>query len=136
MDESLLDTDILSEVLKAKDARVLANAQQYLNQYNRFSFSAMTLYEVVRGMTAAGATKQLTTFLQVASGSEVTPISTPILLRAANLWAAASSGGYPRNDADLIVAATALEVGRVLVTGNAAHFNWIHGLRVEDWRQP
>ena len=32
MDEALLDTDMLSEVLKAKDARVLAKAQRYLNQ--------------------------------------------------------------------------------------------------------
>ena len=29
----LVDTDILSEVLKAKDATVLGKAQQYLNQY-------------------------------------------------------------------------------------------------------
>ena len=35
MDESLLDTDILSEVLKAKDAQVLAAAQQYLAQHPR-----------------------------------------------------------------------------------------------------
>lgn len=30
MDESLLDTDILSEVLKRKDQQVLAAARQYL----------------------------------------------------------------------------------------------------------
>lgn len=133
MDEALLDT---AEVLKAKDARVLATAQQYLKQYGRLSFSAITFYEVVRGMVAAGATKQLANFLQTAANSEVTPISTPILLRAANLWATATAGGHPRDDADLIIAATALEVRRVLVTGNRPHFDWIQGLRIEDWRQP
>ena len=37
-------------------------------------------------------------------------------------------------DADLIIAATALEHGRTLATGNAAHFSWINGLNLEDWR--
>jgi len=32
--------------------------------------------------------------------------------------------------------ATAIETGRVLVTGNTPHFSWISGLRIEDWRQP
>ena len=41
MDESLLDTDIVSEVLKAKDQHVLATAQQYLSEHQRFAFSAM-----------------------------------------------------------------------------------------------
>ena len=34
----------------------------------------------------------------------------------------------------LIIAATALETGRVLVTGNTAHYAWISGLTLEDWR--
>lgn len=136
MDEALLDTDMLSEVLKAKDARVLAKAQQYLNQHSHLSFSAITFYEVIRGMNATGAQKQKANFLQRANTSDVMAISLPVLLRAADLWATAVTGGHPRDHADLIVASTALEVGRVLVTGNKAHFTWIPGLRIEDWRQP
>ena len=135
MEEALLDTDILSEVLKAKDARVLANAQQYLSEHGRFAFSAITDYEVVRGMLATRATRQLTNFLQTVANSDVMPASLPVLRRAAELWATADTGGHPKNDADLIIAATALEVGRVLVTGNKSHFDWIAGLRIEDWRQ-
>ncbi len=134
MDEALLDTDMLSEVLKAKDARVLAKAQQYLNQHGRLSFSGITFYEVVRGMVATRATKQLANFLQTAASSDVAEISIPTLRRAADLWATATAGGHPRDDADLIIAATALEVDRVLVTGNTSHFDWIQGLRIEDWR--
>jgi predicted nucleic acid-binding protein len=44
-----------------------------------------------------------------------------ILMRAADLWAEGKHGGHPSDDADLIIAATALETGRVLVTGNTAH---------------
>lgn len=134
MEESLLDTDILSEVLKAKDPRVLDRATQYLAQHARFTFSAFTFYEIVRGFRANQAVRQLANFMKLAQDCDVVPISTPVLERAARLWAEAYVGGHPRDDADLIIAATALETHRVLVTGNTGHFSWIPHLQIEDWR--
>lgn len=134
MDKALLDTDILSEVLKRKDPQVLATAGQYLAEHQRFAFSAITLYEVIRGLQANGATRQLAEFLNTVGTSDVLPISTPVLMRAANLWAEGQNAGYPHDDADLIIAATALENGLVLVTGNTSHFSWIKGLQLSDWR--
>jgi tRNA(fMet)-specific endonuclease VapC len=136
MDAALLDTDILSEVLKRKDRLVLAKARQYLAQHQRFAFSAITAYEVIRGLRAKRAKRQLAAFLNTVSTSDVFPVAMPVLLRAAELWADACASGHPHDDADLIIAATALEHGRVLVTGNTLHFLWIPGLRLEDWRQP
>ncbi len=136
MDEALLDTDILSEVVKRKDQRVLTKARQYLAQHQRLAFSAITAYEIIRGLKATRALRQLAGFLKTVGTSDVLHVSLPVLMRAADLWAAARSGGHPHDDADLIIAATALEHGRVLVTGNKAHFAWIPGLRLEDWRQP
>jgi predicted nucleic acid-binding protein len=37
-------------------------------------------------------------------------------------------------DADLIIAATAMEHRRVLVSGNTDHFAWIPGLVLDNWR--
>jgi tRNA(fMet)-specific endonuclease VapC len=136
MDAALLDTDILSEVLKRKDRRVLANARQYLAEHQRFAFSAITAYEVIRGLRSKRATRQLAGFLKTMDSSDVFAVTTPILLRASELWAGAIAGGHPHDDADLFIAATALEHGRVLVTGNSAHFSWIAGIRLDDWRQP
>jgi tRNA(fMet)-specific endonuclease VapC len=136
MDEALLDTDILSEVLKRKDKRVLAKARQYLSEHLRFAFSSITAYEIVRGLQANQATRQLSVFVRTADTSEVLPVTMPILMRAAELWADASRSGRPQNDADLIIAPTALEEGRVLVTGNTDHFAWIPGLTLENWREP
>jgi tRNA(fMet)-specific endonuclease VapC len=134
MDEALLDTDILSEILKAKDKRILDIAEQYLAQHGRFAFSAITFYEILRGFRANQAARLTNEFLRLADSSEVLPISVPVLKRSADLWAYARQGGYPRNDADLIIAATALEARRVLVTGNITHFKWIAGLSLADWR--
>jgi tRNA(fMet)-specific endonuclease VapC len=77
MDEALLDTDILSEVLKAKNPQVVAAANQYLAQHQRFTFSAITLYEVVRGFRANKAARALSKFLKVVDDSDVVPISIP-----------------------------------------------------------
>lgn len=136
MEEMLLDTDILSEVLKRKDPQVLTAAGEYLVQHQRLAFSAMTLYEIVRGLRASHATKQLGEFLSTAGTSDVFPISVAVLMRAADLWAEGRAGGHPHNDADLIIAATALEARRTLVTGNTNHYAWIRGLKLTDWRTP
>src|SRR5258708_2378934 len=64
------------------------------------------------------------------------PITDAIFDHAADLWVAAHALGRPQKDGDLLIAATALEHGRVLVTGNTADFSWIRGLTLEDWRQP
>jgi len=135
MDEAILDTDILSEVLKQKDQQVLVHAKQYLAEHGRFAYSAMTVYEIVRGMRAVRASKQLRTFQSAVETSDVFPISLAVLMRAAELWAEGRNNGHPHNDADLIVAATALEAKRLLVTGNTAHYSWITGLQLSDWRE-
>jgi predicted nucleic acid-binding protein len=57
----------------------------------------------------------------------------PVLRRAALLWSTAKVRGQPQNDADLIIAATALENDLSLVTGNQRHFEWVDSLRLETW---
>ena len=136
MDAALLDTDILNEVLKQKNVQVLQHASAYLGQHGQFAVSSITRYEVVRGLKEKQATKQLTRFTTFCQHSLILPTSDAILDRAADLWVAARRGGHPGRDADLIIAATALEHGRVLVTGNTPHFSWVSGLRLANWRQP
>lgn len=130
----LLDTDILSEILKQKNPTVLEHAANYLAQYDQFAISAMTRYEVMRGLKDKYAVRQLKNFAQFCHSAEVFPITDEILDRTADLRVEARKGGHPRRDPDLIIAATALEYGRVLVTGNISDFNWISGLTVDDWR--
>jgi predicted nucleic acid-binding protein len=132
----LLDTDALSEVLKQKDQTVIKRARVYLQQHQQFVFSSITRYEVTRGLKAKGASRQLRQFATFCLHSDILAITDAILDRAADLWVVAHRAGIPRNDADLLIAATALESGRTLVTGNTVHFSWIPGLVVEDWRQP
>ena len=50
------------------------------------------------------------------------------------LKAVTESSGKRVDDADVLIAATALRHGAVLVTGNARHFSRFAGLAIEDWR--
>lgn len=133
---SLLDTDILSEILKQKNAVVIQKAASYLQTNQQFSFSSITRYEVLRGLKAKGASRQLQQFATFCQHCQIFPITDVIFDRAADLWVATHAAGRPIKDADLLIAATALEHGLTLVTGNANDFSWIAGLTLEDWRQP
>jgi len=132
----LLDTDTLSEILKQRHPTVVQRAIGYLQHYQEFAFSAITRYEVIRGLKDKRATRQLRQFAMFCQHSLIFSITDAILERAADLWVAGRRAGQARNDADLIIAATALEHVRALVTGNTAHFSWIPGLVIEDWRLP
>lgn len=133
---ALLDTDTLLEVLKGRDARVLQRARDYLVQYGQLAFSLMTRYEILRGLKAKGATTQLADFERFCRVSEILPITDAIVVRAAELYADLKHRGQLISDADLLIAATALEHGRVLVTNNLAHFQRIPHLLVISWRTP
>ena len=54
--------------------------------------------------------------------------------RAVDLWSTARRAGLPQSDADLLIAASAIVSRRSLATGNRAHFDWIQGLTIVDWR--
>jgi tRNA(fMet)-specific endonuclease VapC len=129
---ALLDTDVLSEVLKGKQRELVRSAEQYIREHQCFTFSAITLYEIERGLLARRAMRLLAQFDELVRSSTVLPVSIPVLRRAARLWANAKSGGQPQNDADLLIAATALEHGLSLVTGNRRHFDWIAALQLES----
>lgn len=136
MDESLLDTDILNEVLKQRNTNVIRRAAEYLALHGRFSISSITRYEALRGLKEKCATGQLSRFLEFCRHSSIVSVSDDVLDRAAELWALGRRQGLTPNDADLIIAATAIAHGRTLVTGNTVHFQWIPGLTLSNWRDP
>jgi tRNA(fMet)-specific endonuclease VapC len=136
MDAALLDTNALSEVLKQRNANIQQHSRQYLRSHGQFAFSAVTRFEIIRGYKDVGAMTQLSKFLTFCGHSLVLPLTDAIFDRASDLWVVARHGGHSRSDADLLIAATALEHGRHIITGNVTHFAWVPGLVIEDWRQP
>jgi tRNA(fMet)-specific endonuclease VapC len=134
MDPSLLDTDTLSEVMKGVDTDVQDNARQYLRAFGHFTFSLITRYEILRGLKARRATRQIAHFEQRCQQSVVLPITDEIIIQAADLYALLHQEGQLISDADILIAATALKHKLVMVTENVDHFRRIPGLRIESWR--
>jgi len=132
--QTLIDTDILSEILKQRNAVVTQKAVNYLAQFSRFSISAMTRYEVMRGLLDKGASRQVIQFESFCQHNVILPVEDAVLVKAAEIWAFGRRAGDVGNDADLIIAATALHHGLSLTTGNMAHFRWIPSLQLENWR--
>jgi len=48
MDKSLLDTDILSEILKEKNPDVIRKANDYYKEFGQYTFSMITVLEVIK----------------------------------------------------------------------------------------
>jgi tRNA(fMet)-specific endonuclease VapC len=131
---SLLDTDILSELFKGNDL-VRANAATYLQNFGRLTISHITKYEILKGLKAKKALKQIEAFNKFCSLNEILPITDPVVEKAADIYATLREKGKPISDADILVAAIALINNLALVTNNTAHFTNIEELRLSNWKK-
>ena len=136
----ILDTDILSEYLKGHDAAVAGRAAQYAHEHGVFSFTSVTVHEIVYGLEAKPAPAQLQRMMAwVRRNEEITPVSADYVA-AASLRARAARRGAPLELADCLIAAVALRLGRPLVTGNTDDFQAIQStgipLVIDNWREP
>src|SRR4051812_30941232 len=126
---ALLDTDILSALMRQHPAAT-ARAHAYLVQHHRLTFSIITRYELLRGLFVKNAAVQLAAFDQLCNVSDVLPLSEPIVVRAASIYADLHQRGALIGDGDILIAATAIEHGLVVVTNNLNHFQRISGVQL------
>jgi len=132
----LLDTDVLSEVIKRKNPLILQRANAYLVRYRWLTFSSITRYEVLRGLKAKNATAKLARFAAFCRREIILPLNEDIIDIAADIWVTLRRAGQPIGELDYLIAATALHHGLAVATRNVAHFGRVPGLTVEDWSQP
>ncbi len=132
--KTLLDSDTLSFYFK-KYPKVVAEAQPYLQQHQIFTFSAITRFELLRGMKVRNATAQLKFFDLFCRQNEIIKLNDEIIVRAADIYADLYKRGLLILDADILIAATALENNLPIVTNNESHFNRILSLQVLNWNK-
>lgn len=134
MKPALIDTDTISLFLR-NQPQVVANCRAYLGEHNVLNFSIITYYEIVSGLKHRDAKKQLTAFLELASYSNVLPLTEQSVTLSADIYANLRSAGTPVDDIDLLIAGTALANHLELVTHNTKHFGRISQLQLVDWTQ-
>lgn len=127
----VLDTNSVSYFLKGRGRvadRLLALPPRSVG------LPAIVLYELDYGASRSGAPRRLRERLDVLLGSlRILPFGEAEARTAARTRVALEKAGQPIGPMDLLIAATALEQGAVLVTHNVKEFRRVRGLRVEDW---
>jgi predicted nucleic acid-binding protein len=138
MAKVLLDTDILSEYLKGHDSTVTGHAARYAKENSIFTFTSVTVYEIVYGLELKGSSAQLSKVLAWLNQNEqITPTNADYLL-AASAKATARRQGLTVELPDCLIAAVAVRLRLPLVTGNTEDFRAIQktgiNLITENWR--
>ncbi len=130
--KAILDTDILSAIMR-RNPLLIPKATEYLSQHSQFTFSLITRYEILRGLKAKNAIKQLKSFDEFCLRNIILPLTDEIIVQAADIYADLRTRGLPISDADILIGATAIIFNLVVITNNENHFCRIPKLQVCNW---
>jgi predicted nucleic acid-binding protein len=138
MAKAILDTHIFSEYLKGHDKTVAGHASDYARQHGVFTFTSVTVHELVYGLEFKGAAGQLKKALEWLNQNEQITPTAGDYLEAALIKARARRQGSILELADCLIGAVAVRLRLPLVTGNTDDFQAIQRtgakLIIENWR--
>ncbi len=139
MRQVILDTDIVSEILKDRDPHVRRRKDEYLTEFGVLSTTSLTVLEVLSGLHKRNANSLLahaSLFFQI--HSEITPSQQDYRF-AARIIGDLQKSGTPIGIVDPLIAACAFNRGCSVATGNVRHYEFIrrlgYGLVIENWRE-
>ena len=98
-----------------------------------FYLSIITRYEILQGLAAKEARRQMAVFEMLCNQSTILPLTEEAITKAAEIYADLAHLGQLIGDADILIAASAMVQEFGLVTNNERHFRRIKGLQVENW---
>jgi predicted nucleic acid-binding protein len=133
----LLDTGPLGMITNPKGSSDCQACKEWLSSLesrgHRAALPEIANYELRRELLRAGKVKGLQQLDQLKDRILYLPITTDLIMKAAELWAQARKGGYPTAsndslDGDVILAAQAIVVQSlgyetVIATTNVGHLN-------------
>lgn len=138
MNKALLDTDILSEIIKGVDRTVASHATQYRRAFGLYTLSSISVMEVVQGFQMNQSTTRLLAFVASLATQEVLSFEQEDGELAGRIAGELKRLGRPIGTADSMIAAIAIQQKLELVTGNTAHFQRVqqlgYPLTLTNWR--
>jgi len=138
VNKALIDTDIFSELGKGVNQTVAGNGATYRAAFGRYTISVITVMEIVRGFQKKQSPRRSQAFLTNIASEEVLAFDQAAAELAGRIQGELERVGQPIGRADPMIAATALQNGLELVTGNTAHYERIqqigHPLVLVNWR--
>lgn len=129
----LLDTNIVSYILKRRNTSVENKLREARRLGQNIFISSITYYEVKRGLLYAGATSQLAEFRLFSQRYQILFLDDiEIFEKACEIHADLKRKGTPIQDADVLIAATAIIRGLILVS-NDSDLLRIEELSLDNW---
>ncbi|MFN0013763.1 MAG: type II toxin-antitoxin system VapC family toxin [Saprospiraceae bacterium] len=132
MKESLLDTDTVSFFLKGNLA-VARQIEVHFERFGRLNLSVISYYEIMNGLLFRDAKRQMSNFEEFALACQILPVTTEIARRAAGIYAELRQQNQMIGHTDVLIGATALQNGLVVVTNNQNHFRRIPDILLDNW---
>ena len=128
----LLDTNIVTAIIK-KNEKVTSQLREALGRREEVFISCVTYYEIKRGLIATNATRKLLDFKTLRSRVPIVFLDRiEIVETASEIHADLKSRGHRLEDADILIAATAIALDLILVSHDSDMLR-VPGLRLEDW---
>ncbi len=138
VEKSLLDTDILSEIIKRVNLHIINKANTYLNQFDKYKISAITVMEIVEGWQKRQQQQRLQKFLTILDSQEILSFDLAEAVLAGKIYADLETTGKRIGYPDCMIAGIAIRHNLTLVTGNLSHYQRIqdlrYSLRLDNWR--
>ena len=138
MERSLLDSDILSELLRGKNSVVLRRGAAYRQAFGLYTISVVAVFEIISGFRQLRLESRIAEFENSMSAQEVLPLDKESALLAGRIHGDLVRTGQTIGRADPLIAAIAIQHNLTLVTGNTQHFQRIidlgYPIRLDNWR--
>jgi len=139
MNRALLDTDILSEVLKARDENVRSRADAYESVFEKYTVSTISVVEIVKGLHKVRRGDRIRRIVAEIGRMELLTLDLDSAQLAGQIEGDLGRTGQPIGRLDPMIAAIAIHHQLVLVTGNTNHYQRIQtlgfALELENWRR-
>ena len=132
MKKALIDTNIISAFMRGNPS-VIQKTEKYLHFHNTLSVSVITYYEIIRGLKALSNINKLNAFKKFMSSCEILDLDSLTAEKAAEIYDVLKKKGALVEDADILIAATAIKNELVVITDNIRHFDRIDNLEISNW---
>jgi tRNA(fMet)-specific endonuclease VapC len=130
----LLDTNILTAMLK-KNQKVNVKLEEVTFLGEEVFISCISYYESKRGLLYANATRQLSDLIEVCRKYRILFLDDiAIIEKACEIHADLKRKGTPIQEADILIAATAIARGLIIVS-NDSDLLRVQGITLENWLQ-
>ena len=128
----MLDTDICIYIIKRKPLHVLKRLE--LIQPNQLSMSAITLAELMNGAKKSQRVEANVSRLNaLGEVLEICSFDQQAAVVYGDVRSSLEKRGEVIGAHDLLIAAHALSLDRILVTNNEREFKRVEGLKVDNW---